>query len=168
MKTLIYVFVCIVTSSVLFSSCEEIEKGLLDDLAEGKMVVVFDNGEEEFLDCTYGQYGETTEGFKGEVFINGFLQNTAAEKYLSIMYGSYSNGTALSTKAYSTANEEDMIMVNSSYGQIGEDGASVTILFVSVQENGIKGTFTGKLSIESGLKNVTGAFWAVKQQEQAH
>jgi hypothetical protein len=61
-----------------------------------------------------------------------------------------------------------MIMVSSSYGQIGEDGASVTILFVSVQENGIKGTFTGKLSTESGLKNVTGAFWAVKQQEQAH
>jgi hypothetical protein len=167
MKTLVYFFAVIMSASVLFSGCEEIEKGLLDDLAEGKMVVVFDNGEEEFLDCSYGQYGETTEGFKGEVFINGFM-TASTEKYFSIMYGSYTNATGLTTKAYSTANEEDMIMVNSSYGQIGEDGASVTILFVSVQEDGIKGTFTGKLSTESGLKNVTGAFWAVKQQEHVH
>ena len=167
MKTLVYFFAVIMSASVLFSGCEEIEKGLLDDLAEGKMVVIFDDGEEELLDCTYGQYGESTEGFNGEVFINGFMQTTDAEKHLSIMYGSYSNQTALTAKAYSTANEEDMIMVHGSYGNIDTD-ANVTIVFITVAEDGIKGTFTGKLKTEDGIKNISGAFWAIKQQEQPH
>lgn len=166
MKTLVYLFTLIMTAGVLFSGCEEIEEGLLKDLTAGKMVVIFDNGEKELLDCSFGQYGESTEGFKGEVFINGFL-TTSTEKYLSIMYGSYTNGTALTAKAYSTAKEEDMIMVHGSYGNIDTD-ANVTILFVKVSEEGIKGTFTGKLKTENGIKDISGAFWAVKQAEHTH
>jgi len=167
MKSIIYSLALFITAGLLFSGCEEIEEGLLNNLAEGKMVVVFDNGAEELLDCTFGHYGEG-DGLTGEVFIEGMQASaTTTGQYFSIMYGSWSNDVAFTTKTYSTAKEEDMIGVHSTYGQVGED-ASVTIVIASITESAIKGTFTGKLSTADGLKNINGAFWAVKEPEHTH
>jgi len=166
MKTLIYVFALFIGASVLLSSCEEeLNEGLLKDLAEGKMVVVFDEGEEELFNCSFNHYGEGT-GLTGEVFIDGMLP-TSTEKYFTIMYGSWSNDVALTTKTYSTAVENDMISISSSYGYI-EDGAVVSIQIVEITTTAIKGTFTGNLKAPNGLKTVKGAFWALKGEEHTY
>ncbi len=167
MKTFFYALALLITANFMLSSCEDkIEEGLLQDLAKGKMVIVVDEGNEEILECSFGSYGEGSD-LTGEVFIMGSLP-TSTEKFFSIMYGSWENEKALEEKTYSTAVEGDMINIMGSYGFSDGEGASATIQIIEITATTIKGTFKGSLLTMNGLKNVEGAFWAVKGEEQPH
>lgn len=164
MKTVIYALLFATFSATFLSGCEElgITEELLKDLAKGKMVVLIDGDQDETFNCTFGQFGEG-EGLTGEVFINGTLA-ASTEKYLTLMYGSYQNTTALTKKSYSTDKSEDMMTVSTSYGYL-ENGAKITVTFVEISDTEIKGTFTGNLSKEEGNVTIDGAFWALKEQQ---
>lgn len=164
MKTIIYSFLFVAISATFLSGCEElgITEELLNDLAQGKMVVVIDGDQDETFNCTFNHYGEG-EGLTGEVFINGTL-TTTTEKYLTLMYGSYENATALTKKMYVTSKSEDMMSVSTSYGYL-ENGTSITVTIVEITDTAIKGTFSGNLSKEEGNVKIDGAFWALKGEQ---
>jgi len=164
MKALFYSFLFIAISATFLSGCEElgITEELLNELTQGKMVVLIDGDQDETFNCTYNHYGEG-EGLTGEVFINGTLASTT-EKYLTLMYGSYENATALTMKMYSTSKPEDMMSVSTSYGYL-ENGTSITVTIVEITDTAIKGTFSGNLSKEGGNVTIDGAFWALKGQQ---
>lgn len=157
-KSLIY-FTLLFSGVLFFNSCEESDTDLLDTVAEGKMAVVINDGEAESLACTFMNYGEN---MTGEVFIWGI--STTTSNSLNIIFGSWENETAFTTKTYSTANESDMITVQGSYGYADEDNP-VTIEIVEISATVIKGTINGKLKTETGSVNVKGAFWAVVGQQ---
>ncbi|MEA4937866.1 MAG: hypothetical protein VB102_14705 [Paludibacter sp.] len=164
MKTLIYSFLFIAISATVLSGCEESEatEELLNDVTEGKMVVEIDGDRDEIFNCTFNHFGEG-EGLSGEIFINGTIPGST-DKYLTLMYGSFQNTTALTKKSYSTDNSEDMMTVSTSYGYI-ENGTRLTITIVEVTDTAIKGTFTGNLSKQEGNVNIDGAFWALKEEQ---
>ena len=167
MKRFFYAVALLITANFMLSSCEDkIEEGLLKDLAEGKMVIVVNEGSEEILECNFGHFGEGTE-LTGEVFISASLP-TSTEKFFTIMYGSYSNEQALAVKTYSTAVEADMMTIMGSYGFSHGEESVVSIEIIEITATAIKGTFKGSLEGMNGLQNVEGAFWAVKGEEQPH
>lgn len=163
MKAQIYSFICFFTA-VLFTGCEElaVTDELYNDLTEGKMAVILNEDFDETFNCTFSHFGEGT-GLTGEVFINGIIPTTT-EKYLTIMYGSYTNEIALTEKSYSTAATDDHITISTSYGY-HENGTAVTIKIIEITDTAIKGTFTGNLTTEEGVVTIDGAFWALKGTE---
>ena len=166
MKSIFYSLALFIMTGILFAGCEEIQEELLKDLTAGKMVVVFDGGEKEVFDCDFVQMGEGgSADFTGEVSIYGTKPLTSTdESYVSIMYGSWTNEIPLTAKSYSTSKEEDLISINTSYGETGE-GANITVVYTTVTKTAIKGTFTGKLHTQDGVKNISGAFWAAETEQ---
>jgi len=145
----------------MFSACDETNTDLLTNLAEGKMVVVVNDGQEVILNiCTGMNYGQS---MKGEVFINAYKDSTTQTPNVNIMYGDYNNDVTFTARTYSTAIEADKINFMSSYGNT-DDENPVTIEITELTENGIKGKFTGKVKAEGTgtVVNIKGAFWAKK------
>jgi hypothetical protein len=153
-------YLLLATIFVFTNGCDEVDiDSLLKDVAVGKMIVVIDDGDEEILDCTFMHYG--SEGsWDGEVFIDAMKSSTDTREQttLSLMYGSYSNDIALTTKVYSSA-ADDLMSVSTTYGSTSDD-AVITITITEISATAIKGTFIGKLSTKSGLVDAKGAFWA--------
>lgn len=165
MKTQLRILCILVLSTMVFCGCEEDSEGLLKDLAEGKMVVILNNGDGVVMDCTFGQYGEG-EGLTGEVFITGMLLSGQEHKHFSIMYGSYTNTIPFAAKTYkSNGAEGSSVHVNCWAGTVEED-AIMTVKVISVTEAAIKGEFEGEVKNGEGVKSsVKGAFWALRQAE---
>jgi hypothetical protein len=160
MKTNFLFLVILLLGGIILSSCDEDTGDLLADLAQGKMVVVINDGEPVLMeDCKWMNYGEN---MKGEVFVEAHLNGQSTEPFVSIIYGSYSNDVALTTRSYSTAFEADKMIVFSTYGN-SDEGATVIVEFVEITATTVKGRFRGKLKQENGtIINVKGAFWCSK------
>lgn len=165
MKTQIRIIFILVISAMALYGCEEDSEDLLKDLAEGKMVVVVNKGDEVVLDCSFGQYGGTG-GMTGEVFLTAFLQSGEQHKHFQIMYGSYNNSIPFTTKTYTSNGAEGSgVMVNCWVG-FAEDDAVMTVKIISVSETAIKGEMEGTVKDEEGVKStIKGAFWAKRQTE---
>ncbi len=162
MKTNLLLFVFLLTGTLFLNSCDEETGDLLEDLAQGKMVVIINNGTPEtIVSCTWENYGED---MKGEVFVHAYNEGTTGPN-IAIIYGSYTNEDPLSVKSYSTAVEADKInFMGGSYGN-SADNATVVVEVVEITATGIKGKFSGKLLTENEtLVDVKGAFWAVKSE----
>lgn len=163
MKTKFWLFALLISGGLFLSSCDEETVNLLDGLAQGKMVVVINNGEPVMMeDCKWMNYGDA---MKGEVFVEAHLNGQSTTPFLNIMYGgSESNQIPYTVRTYNTGVEADIIKVFSSYGDaIGENDAEVVIDVVEITATDIKGTFKGKLKVEAGtIVDVEGAFWAKK------
>jgi len=165
MKTQIRTLFILVLSAILSYGCDEESTGLLEDLAQGKMVVIVNDGEKVVLDCTFMQYGEG-EGLTGEVFFTGVLMEGQEHKHFSIMYGSYTNSIPLTAKTYKSDGGEGNHMYVNCWAGNSDDGAVMTVKIISVTEAAIKGEFEGEVKNENGVKsNVKGAFWALRQAE---
>jgi hypothetical protein len=160
MKTNFLLFVLLLTGTLFLNSCDEETTDLLTDLAQGKMVVVINDGEPVTMeDCKWMNYGAD---MKGEVFVEAHLNGESTEPFISIMYGSWANQDPFLVKTYTTGVEVDKINFMSSYGNAAEN-AQVVIEVVEITATGIKGKFSGKvLAEDETLVNVEGAFWALK------
>lgn len=166
MKTRFLFFVILILGGFIFSSCDDDTGDLLTDLAQGKMVVVINDGEPIIMeDCKWMNFGEN---MKGEVFVEAHLNGQSTEPFVNIMYGSYSNNVALTTRSYSTAVEADKMSVFSTYGN-SDEGATVIVEFVEITATTVKGKFSGKIKPDGGAAvNVKGAFWCSKFEQGAH
>lgn len=165
MKTQLRFLSIILLSTMIFCGCEEEPEGLLKDLAEGKMVVIVNNGAEVLMDCSFGQYGQGG-GLTGEVFITGIQLSAQQQKHFSIMYGSYTNTIPFAAKTYkSNGAEGSGVYVNCWAGTVDDD-AIMTVNIISVTEAVIKGEFEGEVKNGEGVKStIKGAFWALRQAE---
>jgi hypothetical protein len=163
MKTNLVVSLLFLAATMLYTSCDEVNEDLLKDLAEGKMIVVINNGESEILQqCTWFNYGDN---LAGEVFINGVKDLTTTTPNLNIMYGSWSNAVQLAVKTYNTGVEADKMHVNSSYG-FSDTDAPVVVEITEITATAIKGKFSGKLKLEAGgTVDIKGAFYAKKGEQ---
>jgi hypothetical protein len=102
------------------------------------------------------------------VFVEAHLNGQSTEPFVNIMYGSYSNDVALTTRSYSTAVEADKMSVFSTYGN-SDEGATVIVEFVEITATTLKGKFSGKLKQENGtIVDVKGAFWCSKFEQGVH
>jgi hypothetical protein len=143
---------------MFFSGCDDTDVTLLENLAQGKMVVVINDGTEELLECKFFNYGAN---LAGEVMIQGLMESPT-QNDLTIMYGNMSNETPLSKKSYVTTTEADKINVSGSYGYADENNA-VTIKITEISDTAIKGEFSGKIKKPTGETfSLKGAFWANK------
>ncbi len=166
MKTKLLFFAALIFGSLIFSSCDEDTGDLLADLAQGKMVVVINDGEPIIMEnCKWMNYGTN---MKGEVFVEAHLNAQSTEPFVNIMYGSYSNDVALTTRSYSTAVAADKMTVFSTYGN-SDEGATVIVEFVEITATTVKGRFNGKIKPDgSATVNVKGAFWCSKFEQGTH
>jgi hypothetical protein len=137
----------------------------MKDVKQAKMLVVIGDGDAEVLDCTFMHYGGQAS-WDGEVFINAMQSavDTREQTTLSLMYGTYSNEIALTTKSYNTSVADDLMSVSTTYGSTSDD-AVITITITEISTTAIKGTFIGKLSTKSGLVDIKGAFWATPEAQ---
>jgi hypothetical protein len=143
---------------MFFPGCDDTNVTLLEDLAQGKMVVVINDGTEELLDCKFYNYGAN---FAGEVMIQGLMESPT-QNDLTIMYGNMSNETPMSKRSYVTTTEADKINVSGSYGY-GDENNAVTIKITEITDTAIKGEFSGKIRKPTGESmTIKGAFWATR------
>lgn len=163
MKTTTVMSLLFLAATMFLTSCDEVNEDLLKDLAEGRMVVVINNGESEILQqCTWMNYGEN---MAGEVFIVGVKDATTTTTMLNIMYGSWTNEVPLAVKTYNTGVEADKIHVHGSYGYADTD-APVVVEITEITATAIKGKFSGKLKLEAGgTVDIKGAFYAKKGEQ---
>lgn len=154
----------LISLAFIFTTCEPEPTGdaMLNNLTAGEMGIVINNGDGIILDCNFINYYEND--LSGEVLIDGNIELPTAFRYFTISYGSLNNEIPLAIKTYSSAETDNKISVDSSYG-VTDENAVITMQITEITDDLISGNFSGKLNSSYGLMSVKGAFHAIKKEE---